>query len=281
MQYGIDTFGISKLLLKDNEGTLKKLKQLGITAIEPTVVFSENEKSEEALKAHKEAERMGMTGGSWPRWMAGDEMQVIRNAGLQVRSVMMFGPGWKEPLLDQAIALAKEQGFQYYILSLNESSIEKEKLELEDLKNAAQKMKENGIEFLIHNHETEWMDDNGTCVFDFLMENIPDLRVELDVGWVKFAKRDCIDIMKKYGKRIRIIHFKDICEDACQENRRNCFTAIGEGSIPLKEIVAQAKNLDLDEIGFVIDQDNSNGDMMRDIQVGLENIRSYYEGENE
>lgn len=273
MKIGINTYGLSKCLLKDFNGTLEKLKEAGITAIEPMIVFSENEKSKEALEAYEEAKRMQMTGGAWPRWMADEKMQVIRDAGFQIRSVHMLGPGWKEPLLGQAIAFAKEQKLSYYVVSPNETSIERAKTEFAELQTAARKMKENGVELLIHNHETEMQEDDGSCVFDFLMETIPELRIELDVGWVKFAGRDCIEIMKQYRDRIRIIHFKDICEGASPENRSTCFTAIGEGSIPLVDILSEANQLDLDEVGYVIDQDGSLGDILRDAHVGADHLK--------
>lgn len=273
MQIGINTYGLSKCLLKDFNGTLEKLKDAGITAIEPMIVFSENEKSKEALEAYKEAEKKQMTGGAWPRWMAGEKMQNIRDAGFQIRSVHMIGPGWKEPLLNQAISFAKEQGLKYFVLSPNETSIERAKEEFVSLQAAAKKMKENGVELLIHNHETELQDNNGSCVLDYLMETIPELRVQLDVGWIKFVRRDCIEIMKQYKDRIRIIHFKDVCEDASPETRSTCFRAIGEGSIPLADILKESKDMDLDEVGYVIDQDGSLGDMMRDVYVGVQNIK--------
>lgn len=272
MQIGINTYGLSKYLIKDFNGTLEQLKKAGISAIEPMVIFAENEKSEEALQAYQEAEKMQMTGGAWPRWMAGEKIQAVRDAGLQIRSVHMYGPGWKQPLLDQAVVFAKDQKIQYYVLSLNESSIEKVKEEIPGILEAAKVLKENGVELLIHNHETELQDDQGTCVLEVLLEEIPELRLELDVGWVKFAGKNCSEIMRKYKERVRIIHFKDISEDASPKNRNACFTAIGEGSIPLAEIIKESKNMKLDEVGYVIDQDHSSGDMMRDVCVGVRNI---------
>ena len=79
--------------------------------------------------------------------------------------------------------------------------------------------------------------------------------------------------MRQYQDRIRIIHFKDITEDACQENREHCFTAIGEGAIPLKEIIEEAGKLPaLYETGYVIDQDRSETDILRDTKASVMNI---------
>lgn len=273
IRFGINTFGLSRVLLEDFNGTLGKLKEYGYEAIEPMVVFMENEDSEEGRAEYLRNEKLGMTGGCWPLGMAGKKFGKLRAQGMVIRSVHMFGPGWREPFLDKAIAFAKEQGFQYFVVSLNESSIDVVKGYLDELKYAVKKFKENGLELLLHNHETEWTECDGNSVFEFLLEEVPEVRVELDLGWCKFMKRDCLEIMKKYRSRIRILHFKDIREDASVEIRDNCMTAVGEGSLPLAEIMEEAENLDLDEFGYVIDQDNSVGDILRDAKVSVENVK--------
>ena len=40
MTIGVNTFGIGKLLREDFSGTLMKLREAGITAIEPMVLFA-------------------------------------------------------------------------------------------------------------------------------------------------------------------------------------------------------------------------------------------------
>lgn len=273
MEIGINTYGLSKCLFDDFDGTLEKLKEAGITAIEPMIVFTGNGKSKEALAAYKEAEKTKMTGGHWPVWMAGEKMQRIRDAGFKIRSIHMIGPGWKEPMLEESIAFAKEQGLKYIIINPNETSIEHAKKEFAFFPEAVKRMKENGIELMIHNHETDMQDDNGHCALDYFMETIPELCVELDVGWVKFVGKDCIEVIRQYKDRIRILHFKDICKEAAPGIRSTCFRAVGEGCIPLADILKEAQDMDLDEVGYVIDQDGSLGDMMRDISVGAKNLK--------
>ena len=43
MKIGVNTFGIGKLLREDFSGTLMKLREAGITAIEPMVLFAGKE----------------------------------------------------------------------------------------------------------------------------------------------------------------------------------------------------------------------------------------------
>ena len=80
--------------------------------------------------------------------------------------------------------------------------------------------------------------------------------------------------MGKYARRIPLLHFKDVRADACAENRDSCFTAVGEGSIPLGAIMATVPNCAIIEHGLILDQDDSPTDILVDIGKGAENIRS-------
>lgn len=79
---------------------------------------------------------------------------------------------------------------------------------------------------------------------------------------------------KKYQDRIVLLHLKDIVKDAGIHNRDNCFMAVGNGVIPLKEILEAAKSCALDEKGIIIDQDNSFGNILDDIAAGVKNIEA-------
>lgn len=71
------------------------------------------------------------------------------------------------------------------------------------------------------------------------------------MGWVKFAGEDPVAWMRRYRDRLVLLHLKDVSADACDANRQTCFTAIGEGSIPLREIMAEADNCALAEYGVI------------------------------
>lgn len=53
-------------------------------------------------------------------------------------------------------------------------------------------LQETGAEFALHNHEIECMREEGTTVLDYLMEHCPKLKLELDVGWAKYAHTDAV-----------------------------------------------------------------------------------------
>ena len=273
MEIGVNTFGIAKLLKEDFNGTLQRLSEIGITSIEPMVLFAGKEGGLTERLAVYTTAKLDIAGGTWPLSVADGKFAAIRSAGFSIRSAHMAGPGWKQANIDRAIAFAKEQGIRYYVVSFNKAQISEVAPQVAELRLAARKFRENGIWLLMHNHEVEWTECGGESVFSFLMDTVPDLGVELDLGWTKYAGKDCVEVMRKYRDRIRILHFKDVREGADARTRATCYTAVGEGSIPLADILKEAKNMDLDEVGFILDQDASLGSILEDIRISVENIR--------
>lgn len=68
------------------------------------------------------------------------------------------------------------------------------------------------IQFGYHNHAFEFESEvDGVPVFDLMLENTSADHVlyELDVYWIKKGGYDPVDYMKKYPKRIKVLHIKD------------------------------------------------------------------------
>ncbi|MDL2303997.1 sugar phosphate isomerase/epimerase [Bacteroides sp. OttesenSCG-928-D19] len=68
------------------------------------------------------------------------------------------------------------------------------------------------VRFGYHNHAFEFESKiDGVPVFDLLLENTSADHViyELDVYWIKKGGFDPVDYMKKYAKRIQVLHIKD------------------------------------------------------------------------
>ncbi len=277
MNIGVNFFGLKKNLYHDFNGTLEGLKKGGFTFVELCVIFAENlGPSEEIRKQLPEETLKEFTGGLWHYKDAGEKINKVRLAGFQVESahLMVNTDGEPESLLEQlpkVLEFGKENQIKYFVISLMK--------ELKDIKgyvpvlnHMIAELGEAGIQLLYHNHEIECMQEEGTTALDYLLENCPKLMLEPDVGWMKFAGVSSVEWMKKYRDRILLLHLKDIREDACQENRQQCFTAVGEGSIPLKEIMEEARNCPLAEYGVIIDQDDSMGDMLVDLAAGVRHI---------
>lgn len=279
MNIGVNFFGPKRKLYHDFEGTLDALKANGFTSAELCVAFAGGGEPPKELNLQIPPEVFReMSGGIWDPETAADRLKTVRDHGLTVLSahVMLgfaFTPEVLVDLLPTLLEFGQANRISYYVISPMKG-LNAINPFVPALKQVSDALAEAGITLLIHNHEMECISEDGTTALDYLMEQCPNLKLELDVGWAKYAGADPVAIMKKYHDRIPLLHFKDISADACAENRDTCFTAIGEGSIPLKEIMAEAKNCTIVEHGLIIDQDESPTDILEDLTIGLNNIRS-------
>ncbi len=281
MNIGVNFFGLKQKLYHDFDGTLMRLKADGITSAEVCIAFGGTPELPEEVKQEIGKEQMmEMTGGIWDVAVAAERIARVRAQGLTVTSVhaMVLGgasePGQLIKLLPILKTFAAENQIRYYVISLM-----KDRKGMEDyvavLRQMSEELAQEGVFLLYHNHETECMAGQGESALDYILSQCPKLKLELDVGWAKFAGISAVDVMKKYKDRLALLHFKDIRADACEENRNSCFTAVGEGSIPLDEILAEAKHCPLDADGLIIDQDNSPTDILDDVATGVKNINRF------
>jgi sugar phosphate isomerase/epimerase len=198
---GLQLYSVRDLLPKDYEGTLQQLAKIG----------------------YKEVEAAGYFGHT-----AAQVKQAMQNAGLNCVSAHYSLENLK-PNVDETIAFCKEVGMQYVVcsspLAQDPSRIKTtdfvkkmEALTMDDWKwNAEQfnqigeKVNAAGLQFGYHNHRTEFHEIDGGRPYDVLMQQTDPKLVtfEMDCGWVVVGGGDPVELLKKYGKRISLLHVKD------------------------------------------------------------------------
>ena len=270
MQLGINTYGLSRLLKDPFIQSIQTLKQNGITAMEPCIrfkskAFSMDTMIEIWLKLTKR------DGGVWRAGEAKMKIAKLRAEGVRIDGAHIFCRTITEETIEQALAFAKENGLHYYAVSYITDSLSKAQRHIPMLSSAVKKLSANGIHLLLHNHDTDLKETDGRCVLDFLLDSVPELELELDLGWAAYSGLDCVTAMDKYRERLRILHFKDMRSDHTAKQPRFC--AVGEGIVPLDAIMNKAQSLELFPVGMVIDQDESEGDMLADVLAGASHIR--------
>lgn len=75
---------------------------------------------------------------------------------------------------------------------------------------------EEGFTFLYHNHDHEFRTFGGKSILDLMVENTdPDcLSLELDTFWVMRAGKDPLEMLKHFGRRVKLVHQKDFAWDS-------------------------------------------------------------------
>jgi sugar phosphate isomerase/epimerase len=128
--------------------------------------------------------------------------------------------------------------------------------------------RERGFEFAYHNHNFEFQKFDGKTGLDILLENSdPELvKSELDVYWVKSGGEDPVARLNALGRRVLLLHLKDMAAGADQK-----FAPVGTGILDFKAILSAAMKIGV-RWGVVEQDDCYDVPPLEAIQVSFENL---------
>jgi len=90
-------------------------------------------------------------------------------------------------------------------------SIESARAFLACIREPMKKIADAGMRFAYHNHAFEFCAEDGSDIFEILLEEAPELNFILDVYWVAYAGHDPLAYVRRIGReRMTNIHFKDM-----------------------------------------------------------------------
>ncbi len=209
-------------MVKDLQGTLKKLSNIGFKYIETAF---------------------------WPDGVSIKKAsQYIKDAGLSVSSSHVEIPigAQKQVMLDTANAFSTTKMIWHgWPEDKRYSSLEGTK-ELVSIYNEASKFaKGNGLQFGLHNHWWEYRNKvGGKLVYEILLEELDkDIFLEMDTYWVKVAGHNPASIITKLGSRAKYLHIKDgpaLYNDKLAIDNPDPMTAVGKGTQNFPAIIKAA-----------------------------------------
>jgi sugar phosphate isomerase/epimerase len=208
MEISLQLYSIHEETQKDFTGSVKRVGELGFRGVEFAGYGGLSSGEQKSLLAEKGLYSVGT------------------HCGLQV-----FTDHFEEEL-----QYSKEIGSKYIICPYAKLDTLEQIEELAQILNeAAVKAAKEGIKVGYHNHDHEFVKINGKYALDLLAEmTSDDVILELDVFWVAYAGVDPVEYIKKWGRRVELIHIKQI-----DQNRAN--VDIGDGIIDMKQIKDAAK----------------------------------------
>lgn len=166
------------------------------------------------------------------------------------------------------------------------------------LNQVGERCKAYGMQLLYHNHFHEFQHFGQETVYDLLLTNTdPELvKIELDTYWASRGQQDPVALMKKYGKRVRLLHQKDFTRGfeaqrdllaAVEANNEYVdmerfgkavdpltFTEIGTGIMDIQSIIDTANEV-CDCEYIILEQDFSRNDELESIKISMEQFRKY------
>ncbi len=202
--------------------------------------------------------------------------QVAQDAGLEVRSSHhgtgiiinnsqgSLTNGW-EKAAEDAASLGQEYMACAW-LHPDERSTEHYQRLPEILNQAGQICKDAGIQFCYHNHEFEFIEQDGMVPMYHILDNTdPDLvKMELDLFWTKHASIDPIEFFNKYPGRTPLWHVKDM--NNLEEKK---FAEVGTGIIDFDLIFQNADKSGMKY--FFVEQDVSDNPL-KSIETSFNNV---------
>lgn len=162
-----------------------------------------------------------------------------------------------------------------------------------DFNKNAELCKKNGLTYSYHNHFHEFQVFEGQSIFDTMVEKLDKDLVpfELDTYWAARGGADPIALMRNLGKRITLLHQKDLPEGAKPVNwfdhfgadrkvhfeemfetlDETQFTEIGEGILDIPAFINAARSYCAAEYIFV-EQDMSSIGELESVALSFKNL---------
>lgn len=128
--------------------------------------------------------------------------------------------------------------------------------------------RDRGMTFAYHNHSFEFEPLEGTNGMEVLLgSSDPELvRIELDLYWVKHGGEDPAAFLRRLGRRVVLVHFKDMAAD---ESRS--FAEVGEGILDWPAILEACEATDAQ--WYIVEQDVCQRPSIESAALSLDNLR--------
>lgn len=219
---GVQLYSFRNEMKADVEGTLEKVKAMGFTVVEAA-------------------------GYNWKS--AADFKAMLDKNGFHVISFFADYNKLKTDF-NSVVADAKTLGAEYVIVGWiphqNEFTLADCEKAIADFNEFGEKLSKEGLKFAYHVHGYEFQPHGKGTLMDKLMaETKADkVKIEMDVFWVVHPGQDPVAFLKKFGKRIDLMHMKDMEKglkgDLTGHADVETNVTIGAGQIDFAPIVREA-----------------------------------------
>jgi sugar phosphate isomerase/epimerase len=185
---GLQLYSLREQFKKDVPGTLDQVRAFGITNVELAGTYG---LTPEKFKEQLDARQLKAISGHFSYEQCRDRIEdVAREAKLL--GLEYAGCAWiphKDPFDEKTCREAAAV-----------------------FNRAGEALAKHGIKFFYHTHGYEFLPHGDGTLFDLLMaETNPQyVAIEMDVFWIVHPGQDPVKFLEKYGKRIDLMHVKDM-----------------------------------------------------------------------
>lgn len=203
MKKGYQLYSARAAMKKDFAGTLRRVREIGYEEVEFAGFFGKTAEETRDL-----LDELGLravcTHTSLDDLLADPDGQIAFHKKIGAAYVAV-------PWLDED----RRPGGRYFARTIRA------------LRELGEKLADNGIGLLYHNHDFEFTPVSGQPGLDFLLDAVDArwLNAELDTCWINIAGCDVVSYIEKYRGRCPILHLKDF--EGAPENKERLLDLVG------------------------------------------------------
>ena len=224
---GVQLYTVRDAMAKDPAGTLAKVAQVGFNSVESaTYTGTQKFYGMEPAEYAKVLKDNGLINPSG-HYMLGEGMPATKGTIINE---------WQKAV-DDAAAVGIKYMVCAYLLDSERGTLTHYKQTADKLNKAGEICKKAGIQLCYHNHDFEFIKEDGKLPYEALL-NYTDpklVKMEMDIYWMYKAKQDPIAMFNRYPGRFPLWHVKDM-----DSTPKQMFTEVGNGVIPFKDIFKHA-----------------------------------------
>jgi sugar phosphate isomerase/epimerase len=177
--------------------------------------------------------------------------------------------------LPAALDDAKQRGLEFavcpYIAPQDRGGVEVIKKLGDTLNKAGELCNKSGMHLCYHNHAFEFEPvASGGTLLDVLMQTAdPKLvSLELDIMWSRVAGVDPVSVLKKYKKRVALMHLKNVAgvkpPQYNEKVPKEAFREVGNGEIDIAAVLKAAQKAGVKH--YFVEQDQTSGDPLASLK---------------
>lgn len=243
---GLQLYTVREAMQSDPEGTLAKVAQIGYNSLEGAT-YTGTEKF------------YGLEPAAFAKLLKQNNL-IMPSSHFKLGEEKINGETVKGTILSdwqKAVDDAATVGLKYMTLSslapAERGGLDHFKIVAEHLNKAGETCKKSGIQLCYHNHNYEFVEQDGQLPYNILLSTNKDsVKMEIDLYWVTKAGKDPIALFNEHPGRFPLWHVKDM-----DNTPEHYFTEIGNGTIDFKKLFTQANKSGLKY--FFVEQDKTPG----------------------
>jgi sugar phosphate isomerase/epimerase len=259
---GLQLYTVRDVMGTDPAGTLAKVAQIGYNSVEgATYTGSEKFYGMDTAAFSKILKDNGLIMPS-SHYRLGEE----KTNGEDTKGTLLHD--WQRAV-DDAAAVGIKYMVCAYLSVPERGGLDHYKKIGDDFNTAGEICKKSGIQLCYHNHDFEFVKQDGKMPYEMLLIHSDEdlVKMEMDIYWVTKANQDPIVLINQYPGRFPLWHVKDM-----DKTTDRMFTEVGNGIIDFKKIFKSAGKAGLKY--FFVEQDKCSGNPFDSITQSITYIKN-------